>query len=323
MHPVTTGFRHEACFYAGAEGFVDAVAPFVRAGIDADEAVLVVVDAPKVDWLRDVLGADGAAVTFADMGVVGRNPARIIPAWARFLDDATAGGRTARGVGEPIGPQRSPAAMRECHLHESLLNNAFGGVAGEAAPWWLLCPYDTTALDADVLRVARHTHPFVDDDPSALHRHLDAETAFADPLPEPPATAEVSTLTFDQSTLRLVREGARAAAEAAGLRDRVADVVLAVSEVATNSTRHGGGAGTFLTWRDGGTLVFELRDRGRIGDPLVGRVEPPLSQVGGRGMWLCNQLCDLVQVHSAPSGTAVRLHIVLAGPDADRGYVST
>src|SRR5688500_2079037 len=98
MLRVTTGFRHEACFYAGADGFVDTVAPFVRAGLDADEAVLVVVDAPKVAALRDALGADAGAVSFADMAVVGRNPARIIPAWARFVRETAAAGRSPRGV---------------------------------------------------------------------------------------------------------------------------------------------------------------------------------------------------------------------------------
>ena len=306
MRPVTTGFRHEACFYAGADGFVDALAPFLRAGVEADEAVLVVVDAPKIGWLRDALGGDAGAVDFADMAAVGRNPARIIPAWARFLDDATAAGRTARGVGEPIGPQRSSAAMRECHLHESLLNNAFGA----GAPWWLLCPYDTTALDPDVLHLARHTHPFVDDDPSELHRHLDGDPAFASPLPPPPDGVE--ELAFDGSTLREVRNATRSAAVDAGMHHRVNDVVLAVSEVATNSTKYGGGHGTFRTWRDGDTLVFEVADRGRVTDALVGRVAPPVDQVGGRGLWLCNQLCDLVQLHSTDAGTTVRLHVDLA-----------
>jgi hypothetical protein len=32
---------------------------------------------------------------------------------------------------------------------------------------------------------------------------------------------------------------------------------------------------------------------------------------GGRGVWLANQLCDLVQIRSAPRSTQVRLHITL------------
>ena len=189
MTPTMGGFRHEARFYEGADGFVDATAPFVRAGVEADEAVLVVVDAPKIGWLRNALGDDARRVSFADMALVGRNPARIIPAWASFVRDSLAAGRTPRGVGEPIGPQRSPAAMRECHLHESLLNTAFGQPG--SSPWRLLCPYDTAALEPGVLAVARTTHPFVDDELSGAHRHIDPEAPFAEPLPDPPSDAAV------------------------------------------------------------------------------------------------------------------------------------
>ncbi|MEA2473452.1 MAG: hypothetical protein QOE06_1367, partial [Thermoleophilaceae bacterium] len=36
---------------------------------------------------------------------------------------------------------------------------------------------------------------------------------------------------------------------------------------------------------------------------------------GGRGLWLVNQLCDLVQLRSLRDGCAVRLHMAL---DPDR-----
>ena len=35
---------------------------------------------------------------------------------------------------------------------------------------------------------------------------------------------------------------------------------------------------------------------------------PPLDQIGGHGLWMVNQLCDLVQVRSFARGSAVRLH---------------
>ena len=38
-------------------------------------------------------------------------------------------------------------------------------------------------------------------------------------------------------------------------------------------------------------------------------VAPPIEQYGGRGLWIVNQLCDLVQIRSAPSGTVVRVHV--------------
>ena len=90
---------------------------------------------------------------------------------------------------------------------------------------------------------------------------------------------------------------------------RAADTVLAVHEVATNSQRHGGGQGTLRLWDDERALTCEVRDGGRIEDPLVGRVRPRPDASGGRGLWLANQLCDLVQIRAVPDGTVVRLHM--------------
>ena len=87
--------------------------------------------------------------------------------------------------------------------------------------------------------------------------------------------------------------------------------MLAVDEVATNSLRHGGGRGTLRIWRDEGALVCEVRDAGRIEDPMVGRERPAVDRDGGRGLGMVHQLCDLVQLRSFPNGAVVRLHVYL------------
>ena len=50
--------------------------------------------------------------------------------------------------------------------------------------------------------------------------------------------------------------------------------------------------------------ICEVRDRGHIVQPLIGREEPAVGQIGGHGMWLVNLVCDLVQVRSNPSTAA-------------------
>jgi hypothetical protein len=32
---------------------------------------------------------------------------------------------------------------------------------------------------------------------------------------------------------------------------------------------------------------------------------------GGRGLWIVNHLCDLVQLRSSPAGNVVRLHMAI------------
>ncbi len=304
-----TGFAHEAFFYAGADQFRDAAISFIRTGLTADEDVLVMVPGAKVDLVRSALGRDGFRVTFADMTEVGRNPARIIPAWRAFVGRCAADGRRARAVGEPIWPGRTPAEFAECQRHEALLNLAF---AHDRA-MTLMCPYDVDALDPAVIAEARASHPVVTErgrqTASTAYAGLDGWRAVAsDPLPEPPVVPE--EFGFDLDGLRSLRSIAAERAAGFGLSDtRAGEFVLAVDELATNSVRHGGGSGTMRIWPDGWSLVCEIRDAGWIDEPLVGRVRPTLDHESGRGLWLVNQLCDLVETRSSATGNVIRLRV--------------
>jgi anti-sigma regulatory factor (Ser/Thr protein kinase) len=60
-------------------------------------------------------------------------------------------------------------------------------------------------------------------------------------------------------------------------------------------------------WREGKKLLIDFEDRGTIEEPLAGRLHPAADQHGGRGLWLANQLCDLVQIRSGALGTTVRV----------------
>jgi anti-sigma regulatory factor (Ser/Thr protein kinase) len=302
-------FRHEALFYVGRDDFVRRTATFLRDAVEAEEPTLVVVDARKIDLLREELDGAAGAIHFADMAEVGANPARIIPAWREFVTRHAATGRRLRGIGEPISPERTAAELVECERHESLLNLAFTG----SPSWWLVCPYDTEVLDPAVLEEARRTHPFVLEDgvarPSDDYYGLNRIAApFDEPLSEPPASAQ--ELPFgdgppDAPRWFVARRGVEAGLDGS----RLDDLVLAVHELATNSLRHAGGRGTLRIWREPGTLICEVSDRGRIDDPLVGRERPLGAQRDGRGLWLVNQLCELVQIRCFPTGSVVRLHV--------------
>jgi anti-sigma regulatory factor (Ser/Thr protein kinase) len=304
-------FSHEALLYEGTDGFLAGTLPFVREGLERGEPILVAVGAQKLARLREALGADAGRVRFEDMAVLGHNPARIIPAWHDFLARQHRPGGGIRGIGEPIWAGRSATELVECQLHESLLNVAFAGVRG----FRLLCPYDVTALDAGIVHEACCSHPVlvegVEPRPSRAYRVAEELLApFQSPLPPPPAQARL--LGFELDTLADVRRLTEHSAARAGLElSRAQDLVLAVGELAANSIRHGGGRGILRIWQDGGTLVCEVRDRGRIGDPLAGRHAPGIEQLNGRGLWIANSVCDLVQVRSGRQGTAVRVHMAV------------
>ena len=303
------GFRHEALLYAGEAEFVGQVSTFIRDGLDAGEQVLVVVGGEKIAALRVELGDRSTEVRFADMLDVGANPARIIPAWQAFVDEYGREERPVRGIGEPIWAGRSADELVECERHEALLNLAFAN----APAWWLLCPYDTQTLPTRVLDEARRNHPSVQDagghHRTAEYRGLDDIGApFDAPLPHPPAG--VNELRFASHDLAAVRAWVDAHASRSGLGpSRSEDLVLAVNEIVTNSVRHGGGSGTLQMWDTVDTVISEIDDHGHIDLPMIGREQPTLDQSSGFGLWIANQVCDLVQVRTFPGRSVVRLHM--------------
>src|ERR1700729_1357628 len=119
---VKDSFRHEALFYNGDDGFLRGTVPFVTEGLQAGEPVLVAVRDERAQLLKHALGGDAARVRFVDMESLGRNPARIIPAWREFLAEHAEGEAPVRGIGEPAWPGRSEAELVEGGGHEALLN---------------------------------------------------------------------------------------------------------------------------------------------------------------------------------------------------------
>jgi anti-sigma regulatory factor (Ser/Thr protein kinase) len=302
---VSEKFLHRAVFYEGTPGLVDLVTPFIREGVERGEPVLVAELPANSQALKEALGADAERVTFMDMAELGGNPARIIPAWQHFVDEC-AGGQPARGVGEPVWRGRRPAELEECRLHEALLNVAFDG--GPA--WQLLCPYDVSALSTRVVEDAMRTHPTVEPSPgprtACYGGHDQALREFGRVLPSPPPDA--AEVRFGEEDLSVLRQVVRRLGETSGLSDAdTDDLVLAAHELASNSVLHGGGGGTLRGWRTPHSLVVELSDSGVIEDPLAGREWCSAFDESGRGLWIANQLCDLVQLRSSGQGTVVRL----------------
>jgi anti-sigma regulatory factor (Ser/Thr protein kinase) len=277
--------------------------PFIRAGLEAGEPILVAVRRPNRELIEGALGRDAGAIAYADIEDAARNPAWTIPLWRDFLDGG--GGRTVRGIGEAAWPGRTAAELEECQRQDVLLNMAFSAHPA----WCLLCPFDADLPDT-VLEGVSCSH-------QAIHRDGVIETsagfepdldALAGVLPPPRDTADL--LRFDLADLSRVRQRVRDAANTAGLpRGAAEDLVTAANELAANSVMHGGGAGTLRLWREEERLLVEVTDGGTIERPLAGRLRPDLDQEGGRGLWLANRLCDLVQIRSGEEGTTVRLHV--------------
>ena len=246
-------------------------------------------------------------VAFADLTSVGVNPGRLL-GWMRQITEQHPG-QAVRYVHEALWPSRRPDEVGEVIRHEALINQILSS--------WrvsVLCPYDL-ALGPDVIASAEHTHPVVmrGGDRQASPRYdpqLLVPAEYDRPLGDPPAGAAVLAYRDD---LARVRAFAAGHARRAGLPDRlVGDLVIAVGELAANTLVHTGGTGALSIWATPDEVICQVDDGGRIEDPLTGRLRPnPADLGGGRGLWVANQLCDLVEIRSGHSGTHIRLHMRL------------
>lgn len=295
-------YRHEAFLYRGDDDFLDGVVPFVLDGIAAGQPVMVAVRGTRTRPLRDALGPDGAEVLFVDMTELGHNPARIIPGWRRFLDEHSIDGQPVRGVGEPIWPGRRPTEVAEAQLHEALLNVAIH----PDTPMWLRCPYDVSALpEADLAEAAR-SHPILvrsgELQGSRSYGGMQhVEDLLAEDLPEPEPTVDGIALPAGGAAVAgLV--GAHAAAADLDAEKAWA-LSLAVREVAASAVP----GCTLRVWAEPAALVCEIRDPDPVVDPMAGRIQPRDAEPDERGLWLANQMCDLVQVRSSLEGSTIRI----------------
>lgn len=300
-------FRHEAFPYAGADDFVARAAPIVASAVEAGDPVLVAVDPAKIDRLRECLGSASGSVAWRDIRGIGGNPARIIPLWREFVARHRSGGHLL-GFGEPIWPGRGSAELVEAQRHEQLLNLAFADVSNLT----LLCPYDIERLDPAAVRECHRSHPLIAAEegsrPSPDYPGLAAVAAPPHAvLPGP--TGELTEFAADGEGNAVVRGHLLAVAYQAGVDVvRVDDLTLAIAAVTYHLGRHGARRAVRV-WREPGSLVVELRDLAAPDDLLAGREWPAPAGGAGRGLWLANQLCDLVQLRSSGVDAVVRLHV--------------
>jgi len=296
------GFLHMIYPYAGEQEYLSGTLAYIEHARASGGNVVVAAPPARREALSAALSAD-AGVTFVDTDALGRNPGRLIPAWQEWIGRLARNGAV-HGINESVFSGRSPAHYGELRYQEWLLNLAFARTPALA----LMCPVDTGGQEETAIEALTRCHPLLWDGAACVPGTAYREDAYVfEPLPELEEPAE--QMAYDLGTLHEARQKTLGWAMANGLPStRARELTLAVSEVAGNSVLYGGGRGTLRLSRQATALVCEMADAGVITDPMVGRIKPPEDQLGGRGLWFVNQLCDLVQIRSAPGqGTRIRL----------------
>jgi anti-sigma regulatory factor (Ser/Thr protein kinase) len=295
---------HEALLYRSPNELGDRVRDYVLEGSVAREPVLVVLPEANIELLGNALKDAAVEVRFEHMSEVGRNPCCLLSVYQTWIDEHAG---PVRIIGEPVWPGRSDPEVIECLRHEALMNHALAKTQVS-----LLCPYDAAELDGETLAGATLTHPRL------VRNGLRSDSVdYGEPLdihtgsrwPQSEAIEPVSEHFFD-GDLHALREAVADDPLLGGLpKARQSDLVFAVNEAATNAIKHGDGHCRARIWREYDAVVSEVATATQISDPMAGCVRPSVEALDGRGLWLINQLCDLVELRSGEAGTTVRMHL--------------
>lgn len=292
---------HEAVLHASPDELATLLAPRLGAALEAGERVVAVLDAARRGALAAELGARADDVEFREPAEVHGLPAFTVAArWARLARS----GRPVTVVAQHV--EDLPGAGPE---HWARLDLALE-VAMPGLPLTVLCPCPP---DGDGLGRIATTHRRLvsraGSRASADYRSPHEAVVEYPPPPPPDLGPPDAELAFDVPGLGRVRAAASTACARAGIEgERLGDVVLAVSEIASNSVEHGPGAGVLRTWTTPAGVVLEVTDTGRTDIAFPGLTAPPPEGARGRGLWLASEFADVLQVWSDDGGTIVRLH---------------
>jgi anti-sigma regulatory factor (Ser/Thr protein kinase) len=304
-----SGSDHTALLYHSERVYVDLLGRFISEGVDRAQPVLVAVPGDNLASLRDALGDAATDVTMADITEFGRNPGRILAAELAFIERHP--GQHTRIIGEPVWAGRTDSEYPACMHHEALANIAFAD-----RDVTVVCPYDASRLDESALADACVTHPLIWQGGSHNHSPQFALDAALEQCNQPLATNPAAvTFTVDGPTdlAGARRCGARYGRLLGMSPDRVADLLLVVTELATNSLFHAVGGCRLAFWYEAGHVVCEARDMGRWTDPLAGRRPPDGKGLGPYGLFVVNAIVDLLRTYTTSAGTTIHAYLRLDG----------
>lgn len=230
--------HHNMYEYEEDGALVDQVAPFLTEGVEAHEAVVVVVDPRKRALVEQALGALATRVDYIDRDTYYTRPEDALAGYdaavRRYLRD---GAPRVRVFGElPLCRTReqSDTWIR----YEALLNPAFAH-----HPVTIVCGLDVREQPLSVVEGSWQTHP------RTMNTHWSENDHYHRPedvvRAKTPAAADVTGLRsvsagLEARALRLRLHDEMAAAEIPA-RD-AENMIVAAGEVLANAHRYGGGA---------------------------------------------------------------------------------
>ncbi|HET9257184.1 MAG TPA: sensor histidine kinase [Pseudonocardiaceae bacterium] len=302
------GFAHDAVCYGSDKQLLAVVVPFLLEGLEAGQPTRVALRERNAELIRSVMPAT-EQLSFVPPSAVYTRPASTIETYRRMLaGHVAAGAQRIRIVGE-VPASECGMAWQWWARYEAAINYAY-----QEFPLWAMCAYDTRLTTPQVLDDVARTHQFLVDgdgrrvvndrftDPVAFL--TEPRSSIADPLESSPPISELVNPTPTVAR-RAVLDASR------GTRLPTADVedlVIAVSETVTNAICHGHPPVQLRIWPGPDRIVVTVTDEGGgPTDPFAGLLPAASAPVGGLGLWVTYQLCELVTIDRGERGCTIRL----------------
>jgi anti-sigma regulatory factor (Ser/Thr protein kinase) len=310
------GVVHRALVYSEPSELVARGGAYLRDGLEAGELVLAIAPLEVLDRLREELGADSGAVDLIDVSAFFARLGRGFAELTRLLDDyADPPNASVRLLWEHPLEGRLPLEARAYLRYEAAINVTLAPFAAS-----ILCAYDGARLPDDIVSDARRTHPELleADGPRRSESFTDPAAFLRGRRERGRAVAGEGYVISDLIDLAGARSFVRAKARRAGLQDEaLADLLVAATEVAGNALLHGDPPRELRMGVEDGLLMCHVSDSGPgMREPFAGFTIPEAGALSGHGLWVANQLCDLVDIATGRGGTDVGLYVRLHDPRA-------
>jgi anti-sigma regulatory factor (Ser/Thr protein kinase) len=304
---------HAAVLYHSEEDLCGRVLPYLWAGIENGDDVVVIVSDQAELALRAGLGSHAAGIRWGLPGLGYGHLGRASETMRKFFAGQQAAGARTRLLAEnQVGgaPGRMAAYLRA----EAAANDLYGGFG---FPW--ACLYDRRRHPAGVLADVARVHPLLlgpGGRAAGSADYVQPESYLAahpGPLSPVPRRAPLDTELADLSGLAPARHQVAEAALALGLtagESRRAEV--AAGEMIANVFRHGVVPCRVRVWSDARAVFIRIDDRGDGAAVTTAGFQPPNPHRGsGAGLWVARHFSDIVQVGVGPAGTSVELQFPL------------
>ena len=151
-----SNLRHDAFVYGSDDEFVARVAPFLRAGLAEGSPTLAVTTPARWALLRKALGAVAERVSFTDRAEWYLSPETSLDNFNAKLHDLVRGGANSVRVFAEISFDSDPETWQQWMAYEAIVDDALA-----MHPAWIVCGYDRSSLDAQLIDAAWHTHTHV------------------------------------------------------------------------------------------------------------------------------------------------------------------